>query len=223
MLRAGALNIEILPPDGSVRYLGILLSFNNQLDMEIDHRIRVAWCKFAKYRQELTNKHYDLRNRLKLFDSVITPSFLYCASTWTMTAARESKVTRVQRRMLRMMVRVRRLVLDDTSGSSGSDIDGESASSDDANLEPYVAWLIRSTAVTEQHRLVAGVEEWGLAQRRRYWRWAGHVARCSDGRWTQRLLSWIPHNGYRMQGRPVKRWTDDLEQFFLGLQCDRCY
>lgn len=43
------------------------------------------------------------------------------------------------------------------------------------------------------------------------WRWAGHVARMSDDRWTSRLTSWPGPRGNRKRGRPRSRWADDIE------------
>ena len=59
----------------------------------------------------------------------------------------------------------------------------------------------------------AGVVDWVEEQRRRKWRWAGHVARREDGRWSRRLLDWEPLGGRRSWGRPVIRWEDTLCQF----------
>ncbi|XP_013144778.1 PREDICTED: uncharacterized protein LOC106108224 [Papilio polytes] len=42
------------------------------------------------------------------------------------------------------------------------------------------------------------------------WRWAGHIARRTDGRWGRRVLEWRPRIGRRSVGRPPARWTDDL-------------
>lgn len=44
------------------------------------------------------------------------------------------------------------------------------------------------------------------------WRWAGHVARMSDDRWTSRLTSWPGPPGSRKVGRPFARWSDDLSK-----------
>lgn len=41
------------------------------------------------------------------------------------------------------------------------------------------------------------------------WRWAGHVARMTDDRWTRRIMLWRPRVT-RLRGRPPTRWTDDL-------------
>ncbi|KAI5743164.1 hypothetical protein M8J77_015214 [Diaphorina citri] len=45
------------------------------------------------------------------------------------------------------------------------------------------------------------------------WRWAGHVLRRTDGRWTTSILSsWIPTNKKRGRGRPRLRWQDDIKK-----------
>ena len=42
---------------------------------------------------------------------------------------------------------------------------------------------------------------------------SGHVARRTDGRWSSRVLNWVPITGERRRGRPAKRWEDDLNEF----------
>lgn len=42
------------------------------------------------------------------------------------------------------------------------------------------------------------------------WRWAGHVARMNDNRWTKRTTEWYPRQNTRNRGRQRKRWHDDL-------------
>ena len=44
------------------------------------------------------------------------------------------------------------------------------------------------------------------------WRWAGHIARMEDGRWTKKLLEWRPREDKRSRGRPPTRWTDDIKR-----------
>ena len=44
------------------------------------------------------------------------------------------------------------------------------------------------------------------------WKWAGHVARLNDNRWTKRITVWQPKYGKRSRGRQVKRWRDDIVQ-----------
>ncbi|GFR95797.1 endonuclease-reverse transcriptase [Elysia marginata] len=42
------------------------------------------------------------------------------------------------------------------------------------------------------------------------WKWAGHVARLQDNRWTPRVTEWQPRNGKRSRRRQAKRWRDDI-------------
>ena len=44
------------------------------------------------------------------------------------------------------------------------------------------------------------------------WRWAGHVARMKDNRWTVRVTEWTPRYGKRKRGRPSTRWRDEVER-----------
>ncbi|GFR63481.1 dystrophin [Elysia marginata] len=42
------------------------------------------------------------------------------------------------------------------------------------------------------------------------WKWAGHVARLQDNRWTLRVTEWQPRNGKRSRGRQARRWRGDI-------------
>jgi ribonuclease HII len=46
------------------------------------------------------------------------------------------------------------------------------------------------------------------------WKWAGHVARREDGRWTTAVTEWTPRNGKRSPGRPFKRWRDEIDKYW---------
>ena len=41
-------------------------------------------------------------------------------------------------------------------------------------------------------------------------RWAGHVTRLRDNRWTIRATEWTPRQWTRPKGRPAVRWRDEL-------------
>ena len=45
------------------------------------------------------------------------------------------------------------------------------------------------------------------------WRWAGHVARREDNRWTKRITEWQPRTGKRKRGRQKRRWRDDITSY----------
>jgi len=67
---------EILGSSDSTMYLGRLFSFRSSQDVELKNRVDKAWAKFGMFRNELTNKCYDLVKRVELFKSVVQPSLL---------------------------------------------------------------------------------------------------------------------------------------------------
>ena len=44
------------------------------------------------------------------------------------------------------------------------------------------------------------------------WKWVGHVGRMKDNRWTIKKCTWWAPPGKRKQGRPRRRWADDLSK-----------
>ena len=89
-------------------------------------------------------------------------------------------------------------------------IDGETA------LEDWVPWIKRATRDAELAGRAHNVPNWVEEVARRKFRWAGHVARRNDGRWTKLVLQWSI-SGRRDRGRPVMRWSDSVEKFFSGV------
>ena len=47
--------------------------------------------------------------------------------------------------------------------------------------------------------------------------WAGHINRLKDNRWTSRVTTWRPYDKKRRQGRPAKRWRDDLDKYWSDM------
>ncbi|KAG7307782.1 hypothetical protein JYU34_006375 [Plutella xylostella] len=56
------------------------------------------------------------------------------------------------------------------------------------------------------------VEDVGRRITKLKWRWAGHLARREDGRWTKAVSEWWPREGRRPVGRPPTRWSDDIRR-----------
>ena len=190
---------EVLGPTSSTMYLGRLFSFEQTHDREIRNRITKAWAKFSVFRSELTDRHYNLAERVKLFKSTVQPTLLYGCACWTMTRDRESTIRALQRKMMRSIIGTRRVV-----GEQG--------------LESWVEWVVRSTRIAEQTMVDLGVADWVEEVHRRRFRWAGRASRVSDGRWTKEVLQWSAA-GARKRGRPRCRWADQLNKFFKqGLQ-----
>ena len=50
--------------------------------------------------------------------------------------------------------------------------------------------------------------------RKMKWSWAGHINRLKDDRWTSRITTWRPYGKKIRQGRPSKRWRDDLDKYW---------
>ena len=155
-------------------------------------RIAAAWAAFFKFKDVLCNKAVTWRTKLRFFDAVITPTVLYGCAAWTITADRERLLTTTRRRMLRWMFGVRRQ-LD----------------------EGWVDFIRRSTHESETHAERNGSRDWVRTQKRLKWKFAGTVARQTDGRWSTRLLQWMPwlnRCGGRDVGRPHSRWQDVLSK-----------
>ena len=83
-------------------------------------------------------------------------------------------------------------------------------------LEDWVQWIRRATKIAWNFREKFGIPDWVDEIALRKFRWAGHVARREDGKWTKALLEWTVE-GCRSHGRPVTRWSDSLNKFFSKL------
>jgi hypothetical protein len=57
--------------------------------------------------------------------------------------------------------------------------------------------------------------------RRQKWRWAGHVARMRDDRWTYKTTFWYLAHFKRKKGRQLTRWRDDINGFLRGKNFQR--
>ena len=171
------------------------------------------------YKKELCCRHYPLIDRLRFFVSVITPTVLYSAGTWTMNAARRNKLKVAQRRMLKsilQVVRRRGRGLDSTVLETSSeeteleDARSQSSNSSECPLsqrgvsnsssswgseeyeETWVQWVTRATKIVEKEANMANITNWVEGQKRRKWGLAGHTVRRDDGRWSPTGLDWEP-------------------------------
>ena len=69
-------------------------------------------------------------------------------------------------------------------------------------------------------RMMTGVTDIVDKVRSLKWRWAGHVARRNDNRWTSAVLNWIPRDVKRPRRRPMDRWNRDIIKY-LGVTWQR--
>ena len=193
----------MLEPGATTMYLGRSLSLTDVHDSELRHRIAKAWAKFGTYRQELTDKTIPLILRLKLFQSVVTPTVLYGSCSWVMTQTREQALKTTQLKMVRAILGMRRLV---THGSDASE---------HANLETWVEWVRRATAEARKMMEAHRVSDWVTEQTHRVKRWGEKIGKMESHRWTKRMLAWSPF-GRRSRGHPCCRWAEKMEVSLLS-------
>ena len=93
------------------------------------------------------------------------------------------------------------------SSSQEPTTDEEEHDEDKEGEESFVEWIRRATGISEVHMKKAGIYDWVSGQKRRKFKLAGHIARWTDGRWSNLLLYWGP-DGHRRIGRPRRRWED---------------
>ena len=118
--------------------------------------------------------------------------------------------------------------MDDTDGrEAGSSDSDDSEADDDTNEElevvdeaTWVKWIVRVTDIAENEARKAKITDWAQEQRKRKWRWAGHVMRRVDGRWSRKVLERMPEAGCRKVGRPVKRWADSILEYLREGGCE---
>ena len=65
---------------------------------------------------------------------------------------------------------------------------------------------IRSETIRKETRITDGLKQ----VLRLKWKWAGHITRYKDDRWTLKTTKWPGPAGKRRKGRPYKRWADDI-------------
>ena len=110
-----------------------------------------------------------------------------------------------QRKMLRWMLGSGRRICS-AEAEETSDADEHSEPEDETELvqhevaEDWVTWIKRTTRIVESQLDKAQLEHWVKGQRRRYWRWAGQLARMEPGRWAAQVYQWEPQRGQRRVG-----------------------
>ena len=210
------MNIEILPLNGAVKYLGRKVSFENFQGVEIQHRVQAAWAKFMSSKDELTGKQYALKQRLRLFDAVVSPTVLYGCETWSLRKRDEQFLRCTQRKMLRMIFGAKRRIVSSQEGTGAPE------------LEPWVDWIKRATHAIENEMSKMNMTNWIQHVRFRKWNYYGRVLAHDMSRWTRIVHVWNPAlhldgpcfrsiQCSRAQARPKTRWIDELSKFALNL------
>ena len=215
-------NIDVLKKDAASKYLGRLVSFSNRHEVEVDNRIKQAWKKFHVQKHILCNRSFSLKKRVQLLDITVKPTILYGAGTWALTANMCAKLRKTQRQMLRSIFQKGRQKVGKEMNSDTGSSNSIAQELECEEYEPWHVWIKRATREIEDCISKWSLEDWVSGYRRAVFHWAGHVARRTDGRWSQLLLDWIPEGGKhqggagqgRRQGRPKLRWSDLLDDYF---------
>ena len=186
-------SIEIVSKHGKHKYLGRCFTgdLRTRSKAAIDYRISCAWMKFRQLQHTLLDKFVDIKLRLKLFESVISPTLLYSLDTCPLTVLQNERLDVVQRVMLRRII--------GWINYSGMTWE-ESGSVMERNMQkcleifPIPTW-------SEQ-----------LIHRKDKMRNECHELPY----WTKVVMMWSPvkcspYNNcraYRRRGRPLRRWDD---------------
>ncbi|KAK6755616.1 hypothetical protein RB195_014158 [Necator americanus] len=128
--------------------------------------------------REATNQLTDQDLRAYLFDSTVLPALCYAAETWVDTAAASRKLHTTHRALERCLLKFNRHTLH-LAGLRSSDSRGMSRLNDSAE---YIS--------------------------KAKYRWAGHIMRRIDYRWTKRTLEWIPRDAKHPRERLPTRGDD---------------
>ncbi|CAI5455280.1 unnamed protein product [Caenorhabditis angaria] len=146
------------------------------------HRRRRAGWAAFKSIEQATDSMTCQKTKAKLFDQTVLPALCYGAETWTLTK-KNSEALRVSHAVLE-----RRLVGIKLSEQRERGIHQED--------------IRRLSQVKDPLKHI----------RQQKLRWAGHIARRTDSRWTTTTLEWCPKDWKRPVGRPPMRWSDELRK-----------
>nr|CDJ96569.1 uncharacterized protein LOC100502416 [Haemonchus contortus] len=125
----------------------------------------------------VVKKTKNIRLRAHLFDTAVLPALTYASETWTLGKQDEHAVSVIQRALERTMLGV--------------------------SLYTQVQKGIRSSELRHRTKIRDAID---YAKKSKI-RWAGHVMRYSDDRWTRAVTGWIPRGIKQTPGRPPTRWS----------------
>ncbi|KAE9418490.1 hypothetical protein Angca_007544, partial [Angiostrongylus cantonensis] len=127
--------------------------------------------------EEVVRRMKNARLRAYLFHSTVLPALGYASETWSLPKQCERLLSVIERAVEKTMLGVFRFT---------QERDG-----------------IRSSDLRQQSKIKDAL----LYAKQSKIRWAGHVMRINDNRWTRAVSDWIPRDVKRTAGRPPTRWS----------------
>lgn len=123
----------------------------------------------------------DQKMKAQIFDSCVLPALCYATETWALTKGTLTRIRTAHRAMERQVMGLSLFKQRDLNISSEE--------------------LRRRSMLRDPIEYVYASKH----------RWAGHVARRNDGRWTRATTDWYPRDVKRPRGRPPTRWADSIQ------------
>lgn len=165
----------------SFKYLGSVLNITNNIDEEINMRIVHAMRSYYGLRVFLSSSSLSRQTKFTLYKTLIRSIVTYGCETWTLTSTQEEKLAIFERKILRYIL---------------------GPMQDENNV-----YRIRYNA--ELYELYNDCSITSFIKSMRI-RWAGHVVRMDDERVVKRVFDGNIQRS-RPQGRPRKRWIENVE------------
>ncbi|KAK6740639.1 hypothetical protein RB195_008854 [Necator americanus] len=134
--------------------------------------------------EDVVKKTKNTRLRAHLFNTTVLPALTYASETWALRKQEENAVSVIERAIERVMLGVSRF--------------------------KQVRDGIRSSLLRQRSK----IRDAAAFAKESKIRWAGHVMRFNDNRWTRAVSEWIPRDIKRNTGRPPTRWSDFFTKSF---------
>ncbi|KAK6760875.1 hypothetical protein RB195_022082 [Necator americanus] len=135
-----------------------------QLNLQKTMFMRNGWVSDAPYKsiEDVVKKARNTRLRAHLFNITILPTLTYASETWAFRKHEENAVSLIERAIERVMLGVSRF----TQVRDG----------------------IRSSLLRQRSK----IRDAAAFTKESKIRWAGHVTRFNDNRWTRAVSDWVP-------------------------------
>jgi hypothetical protein len=194
--------VDVVEANCHHKYLGRYLSgeFVFREVTEINHRIQCAWHKFGQHAHILCNRDISIHLRMRLFDSIITPTVLFGIAVLPLSATSLIKIEVLQRKMLRKIVGWVRV-----------------------QDEEWETTMRRMKGRVDDALLKYPMQMWKERIAKYLWNFILRVKSAPFDEWISQSSKWFPNEcedessefvAYRVRGRPYSKWDDVVTKFY---------